>query len=136
VFRSPLPLDTVAAHLVSAFTTLGLSNASSVQQGDTIRAQAGPTRLDERFGGTYSARMVAFRRGDSTLYRYFVVAAPPPGGWRPGYDSLTATGAHVSVNPASSMLGLCTAIASASQNHGTAPKQPNGEEGLQVWRHP
>jgi len=133
VFRSPLPLDTVAAHLVSAFTTLGLSNATSAQEGDTIRAEAGPTRLDERFGGTYSARMVAFRRGDSTLYRYFVVASPPSGGWRPSYDSLDAAGRHVSVNPAGSELGLCAAIASTSQNHGTAPKEPNGEESLAVW---
>lgn len=134
VFRSPLPLDTVAAHLVSAFTTLGLTNVSSAQQGDTVRAHAGPTRLDDRFGGTYSARMVAFRRGDSTLYRYFVIAVPPSGGWPPSRDSVTATGAHLSVNPAGSMLGFCIAIANTAQNHGTAPKEPNGEESLPVWR--
>lgn len=134
VFRSPLPLDTVAAHLVNAFATLGLGDASTTQQGDTIRAHAGPARLAARFDGTYSARMVAFRRGDSTLYRYFVLAVPPAGGWRPSYDSVNASGAHISVNPAGSMLGLCHAIASASQNHGTAPSAPNGEESLPVWR--
>ena len=134
VFRSPLPLDTVAAHLVNSFTTLGLTNASSAQEGDTVRAHAGPTRLDDRFGGTYSARMVAFRRGDSTLYRYFVVVEPPPGGWPPSRDSVTADGRHVSVNPAGSMLGLCYAIANTAGNHGTAPKEPNGEESLPVWR--
>lgn len=134
VFRSPLPLDTIATNLVSAFTTLGLTNASSAQAGDTIRAAAGPTRLDDRFGGTYSARMVAFRRGDSTLYRYFVVVAPPAGGWPESRDSVTATGAHRSVNPAGAVIGLCTDIARISQNHGTAPKEPNGEESLPVWR--
>lgn len=134
VFRSALPLDTVATHLVSAFRTLGLTDASSSQAGDTIRAEAGPTRLEDRFGATYSARMVAFRRGDSTLYRYFVVVAPPPGGWPPTHDSVTATGAHISVNPAGSVIGFCTAIASRSQNHGTAPKAPDGEESLPVWR--
>ena len=134
VFRSPLPVDTVAGHLVNAFITLGLTNATSAQQGDTIRAQAGPRPLDDRFGGTYSARMVAFRRGDTTLYRYFVTAVPPSGGWPPSHDSVTATGAHISVNPAGSVIGLCVAIGNTSGNHGTAPREPNGEESLPVWR--
>lgn len=134
VFRSPLPLDTVATHLVNAFAMAGLTNAVAAQEGDTIRAEAGPTRLADRFGGTYAVRMVAFRSEDSTLYRYFVVATPPPGGWPPSHDSVTASGAHISVNPAGSVLGLCIAIANSSQNHGTAPKEPNGEESLPVWR--
>ena len=133
VFRSELPVDTVAVHLVSAFSTLGLTSATSVQHGDTAWASAGPTRLASRFGGTFSARAVAFQRGDSTLYRYFVTAAPPPGGWGHGYDSVTITGGHISVVPASSALGLCAAVASTMQNRGKAPKQPNGEELLAIW---
>ena len=133
VYRSGLPVDTVAVHLVSAFSTLGLTGATSVRQGDTAWAHAGPTRIAARFGGTFSARAVAFQRGDSTLYRYFVTAEPPPGGWRNGYDSVTANNTHISVIPAASGLGLCVAIASRAQNGGTAPKAPNGEEALAVW---
>jgi hypothetical protein len=133
VYRSELPVDTVAVHLVNAFSALGLTDATWVRQGDTAWAHAGPTRLASRFGGTFAARAVAFQRGDSTLYRYFVTAAPPPGGWRHGYDSVTVTGGHISVIPASSYLGLCASIASTAQNGGKAPKQPNGEETLAVW---
>ena len=133
VYRSELPLDTVATHLVNAFSTLGLGGATWERQGDTAWAHAGPTHLASRFGGTFSARAVAFQHGDSTLYRYFVTADPPPGGWRHGYDSVTVTGRHMSVIPAASALGLCASIASTAQNDGKAPKQPNGEETLAVW---
>jgi Domain of unknown function (DUF6438) len=133
VYRSELPLDTVAANFVNAFSTLGLAGATSVRQGDTVWAHAGPTRIASRFGGTFAARAVAFQRGDLTLYRSFGTAEPPPGGWRKGYDSVTVTGGHISVVPASSGLGLCAAIASTAQNDGRAPKQPNGEETLAVW---
>lgn len=134
VFRTPLPLDTVTAHLVGAFTTLGLAGASSSQQGDTTWAQAGPTRLDDWRGATYSARMAAFRRGDSTLYRYFVAVEPPPGGWPPEYDTVTTDGRAVRVNPSASAIGFCQAIARVSANNGTSPSEPNGEELLTVWR--
>jgi hypothetical protein len=134
VFRSTLPVDTVTAHLVNAFTTLGLTSARSAQLGDTAWAEAGPTRLDDWIGGTYSARMAAFRRGDSTLYRYFVEVAPPPGGWRPEYDSVTIDGRSIHVSPTASLIGFCQAIARVSANHGTSPREPNGEESLTVWR--
>jgi hypothetical protein len=133
VYRSPLRFEEVAAHLASAFTTVGLSGAMWTTQGDTAWAQATPTRLASRFGGTFSARAVVFQRGDSALYRYFVAADPPPGGWPPAYDTVTATGVGVSVNPEASALGLCVAIASNAHNSGTAPKEPDGEEGLAVW---
>ena len=133
VYRSGLPVDTVAVHLVNAFSAVGLTDASWVRQGDTAWAHAGPTRIAARFGGTFSARAVAFQRGDSTLYRYFVTAEPPPGGWRKGYDSVTVNNTHISVVPASSGLGMCAAIASRAQNGGKAPKAPNGEETMAVW---
>lgn len=133
VYRSALPLDTVAGHLVNAFSAQGLTGAAWERQGDTAWASAGPTRIAARFGGTFSVRAVAFQRGDSTLYRYFVTAAPPPGGWRAGYDSVTVTGRRMSVTPASSAIGLCVGIASLAQNGGTAPKEPNGEETLPIW---
>ena len=134
VFRSTLPVDTVTANLVTAFSVLGLTNPKSSQLGDTAWAEAGPNRLDGWSGGTFSARMVAFRRGDSTLYRYFVHVVPPAGGWPPPYDTVTMDGRGVSVNPAGSMIGFCQTIARVSGNHGTSPSQPNGEESLAVWR--
>jgi hypothetical protein len=133
VYRSALPLDTVVAHLVNAFSVQGLTGAKWERQGDTAWASAGPTRLATRFGGTFAMRAVAFQRGDSTLYRYFVTAAPPAGGWRPGYDSVTTTGRHMSVTPASSAIGLCVGIASLARNGGIAPREPNGEETLAIW---
>jgi len=133
VYRTELPLDTVAAHLASAFDTLGLADAAWVRRGDTAWAKAGPTRLPSRFGGTFSARAVAFQRGELTLYRYFVTASPPPGGWHKGYDSVTVNNTHISVIPASSAIGLCASIASAAHNEGRAPKSPNGEELLAIW---
>ncbi len=134
VYRAALPVDTVAVHLVNAFTTLGLTGATSEQIGDTAWAHAGPTRLDAWRGATYLARMAAFQRGDSTLYRYFVTVIPPAGGWGPSHDSLTVDGRHMSVNPAVSPIDFCQAIARTAQNHGTAPSGPNGEESLAVWR--
>jgi hypothetical protein len=134
VFRTTLPVDTVTAHLVSAFTTLGLTNPTSGERGDTAWAEAGPARLDAWYSGTYSARMAAFRRGDSTLYRYFVTVTPPPGGWPAAHDTVTADGRRLSVNPAGSMIGFCQAIARVSANHGTFPNEPDGEESLPVWR--
>ena len=133
VYRTDLPLGAVAVRLADAFSNLGLTDAKLVQHGDTAWANAGPTRIAARFGGTFSARAVAFQRGDSTLYRYFVTAEPPPGGWRKGYDSVTVTGAHISVIPASSALAACAAISSHAQTGGKAPKAPNGEERVAIW---
>ena len=134
VLRSPLPLDAVATGVVNAFTTLGLTNVSSAQQGDTIRVQAGPTRLADWYGDTFLAGVVAFRHGDSTLFRYFVAPAPPPGGWSPSRDSVTATGTHVIVNPEGRMVGLCAGISNIAKIDHTAPQAPNGEESMAVWR--
>ena len=99
VFRTPLPLDTVTAHLVGAFTTLGLAGASSSQQGDTTWAQAGPTRLDD-WRGAIVRREARDRlaepnraRGridpDSTaIRRHRVVFRRPTAGWRLDRDEI------------------------------------------------
>lgn len=135
VFRTTLPADTVAVRFGRAFTALGLSGATWAQRADTTWAHAGPTRLDGAWGGgTYAARMVAYRNGDSTHFRHFVAVTPPPQGWAAPRDSVTADGRHLSLSPAGNPIGFCGALGRAARVHGTAPREPSGEESLDVWR--
>jgi hypothetical protein len=134
VFRTALPPDSVAEHFVRAFDKLGLTRASWTQRGDTTWAHAGPTKLDADWrGATYAARVVAYRRGDSTHFRHFVSVAPPAGGWAASYDSVTADGRHVAINPAGASIGFCGMLGRAAAVHGTAPREPDGEEMLPLW---
>jgi hypothetical protein len=120
VFRTPLPPDTVALRFERAFTGLGLTNASSTMRGDTVWSHAGPTRLAGDWGDArYEARVVAFRVADSTHFRHFVGVAPASS------DTLN-TGAR--------LLAFCGALGRASQVHGTAPREPDGEEALELWK--
>lgn len=126
VFRTPLPPDTVAARFAQAFTSLGLTGATWSHRADTALAHAGPTVLDgPRGGGTYAARVVAYRHGDTTRFRHFVAITPPPRGWAPPADRVRPAGRHIS---------FCGEIGRAAQTHGTAPREPNGEEKLDVWQ--
>ena len=136
VFRTPLPPDSVAVHFVRAFDQLGLRGASWVQRGDTAWARALPTALAKWSGGTFAARVVAVRMGDSTHFRHFIGVAPPAGGWPPAHDSVTADGRHLAINPASATIGFCGALGRAAQVHGTAPAEPDGEEKLDIWTRP
>lgn len=133
VFRTTLPADSVALHFVSAFGALGLRGATWTQRGDTTWAHARPTRLADRHGAVYAARVVAYRFGDSTHFRHYVSVAPPEGGWPASYDSVTADGRRVSVSPTGSPIGFCGALGQAAQVHGTAPADPDGEEKLELW---
>jgi hypothetical protein len=67
--------------------------------------------------------MVAYRRGDSTRYRYFV---------RTTRATITDTTADSSGGQ--SIIPLCTAVARAAAIPGVQPPQPTGEEALPVWR--
>lgn len=133
VFRTALPPDSVAGHFVHAFAQLGLRDGSWSQRGDTTWAHAGPTRLDAQHGAIYAARVVAYRAGDSTHFRHYVSVALPAGGWPASYDSATADGRHVAVNPAGDRIGFCGALGRAANVHGTAPASPDGEEKLELW---
>jgi hypothetical protein len=120
VFRTPLAPDTVALRFERAFTGLGLTNASSKMRDDTVWSHAGPTRLAGEWGDArYEARVVAYRAADSTHFRHFVGVAPTSG------DTLN-TGAR--------LLAFCGALGRASQVHGTAPREPDGEEALELWK--
>jgi hypothetical protein len=136
VFRTPLPPDSVAVHFARAFEQLGLRGGAWTQRGDTAWARAEPTRLDAWSGGTFSARVIAVRKGDSTHFRHFVGVAPPAGGWPAAHDSVTADGRHIAVNPAGATIGFCGALGRAAQVHGTAPAEPDGEEKLDIWTRP
>lgn len=136
VFRTALSPDSVATHFVRAFGRLGLRGGTWTQRGDTTWAHAEPTSLAAWHGGTYAARVVAYRTGDSTHFRHFVSAAPPAGGWPAPYDSVTADGRHVSISPSGSPIGFCGALGRAAEVHGTAPADPDGEEKLELWTRP
>lgn len=136
VFRTPLPPDSVAVHFARAFDELGLRGGRWKQRGDTTWASADPTRLDSWSGGTFSARVVAVRMGDSTHFRHFVGVAPPAGGWPAAHDSVAADGRHFAIDPAGAAIGFCGALGRAARVHGTAPADPDGEVKLDIWTRP
>jgi hypothetical protein len=133
VFRTTLPPDSVAVHFVDAFRALGLRGGVWAQRGDTVWAHAEPTALTDQHGALFSARVVAYRTGDSTHFRHFVSVAPPPGGWPASYDSLTTDGRQVAITPSGSLIGFCGTLGRTARVHGTAPANPDGEEKLELW---
>jgi hypothetical protein len=133
VFRTALPPDSVAEHFVRAFAQLGLSGGTWTARADTAWAHAEPTQRAHWPGGTFAARVVAYRVGDSTHFRHFVSVAPPAAGWPASRDSVTDDGRHVSISPSGSPIGFCGALGRDAQVHGTAPSEPDGEEKLDVW---
>jgi hypothetical protein len=135
VFRTSLAPDTVAVHFVRAFTTLGLRGATWLQRADTIWVHSNPTPLGSAYGGgVYQAGVVGFRHGDSTYFRHSLIAAAPASGWPAPYDSLTPGDRQVTLTPANSWIGLCGRLGQAAQVHGTAPRDPDGQETLKVWQ--
>ena len=121
VFRTTLPPDSVAVHFVRAFQSVGLTDATWTQRADTAFAEAGPTRLPVEWeGARVAARVVAYRRGDSTHFRHFVGLQQAPSD---------------STNEGARRIGLCGALGQAAQLHGTSPREPDGEEKLDLWTH-
>src|SRR5215203_6093854 len=75
--RTQMTPDSVAVRYADAFTKLGLASVRWAQLADTAWAQGGPTVLSRPGGaGTVVARVVAYRRGDTTLVRPFVSVRP------------------------------------------------------------
>jgi hypothetical protein len=110
VYRTSLPLDTVADRFARAFTSIGFAPSGPSQLGDTAWINVGPSRLSGYGGRPIEARMVAYRAGDSTHFRTFV-----------------ATGASQSIE-------LCQQISRAAPVGGVGLREPDGEEKLSVWR--
>lgn len=131
VLHSPLPADTVAARFAYAYKSVGLAGATWARSADTAWAQAGPTVLGGAHAGwTYAARVVAYQRGDSTHFRTFVSVAAPLGD-----PSLSDSARALGENPGTGRhIGFCAELRHAAQAQGTAPREPDGEEKLDVWR--
>lgn len=107
VYRTELPLDSVASRFANAFSSIGLLPSTQGRAGDTAWVDAGPSRVAE-YGGSVASRFVGYSAGDSTHFRLFVVT-----------DS----------NP----IGLCHQILQAAPVGGVALREPDGEEKLSVW---
>lgn len=130
VMRSTLPPDSVAARFERAFTAVGLTGAARTRQADTAWAHAGPTLLGGPSGATYAGRAVAYWHGDSTHFRYYLAAGPA----RAGRAQPAADTVDPSSNPASGRrIALCGEIARAAAIGGSVPRDPTGDEGLDVW---
>lgn len=131
VYRSPLGVDSVAAHYASAFERIGLSEIHAGRAADTAWATAGPTSLGSDFDGwTYAARVVAYQHGDSTHFRTFVSEAPPANA-----PTVSDSARAVGNSPvAGRHIAFCARLAHLAQVGGTAPREPDGEEKLDVWR--
>ena len=117
-FRTALGPDSVAARYARAYTMLGLSSAEWSHQADTAWAQAGPSALtDSGHVGTYAARVVAVRRGDTTRFRTFV-----------------AVRSSASSGVASDQIGFCGDIMRAAKAEATAPRGEEPDDALPMWR--
>lgn len=117
-FRTAMPPDSVAAHYARAFTTVGLTGAAWAQLGDTAWAQAEPTLLSRPNGaGTFAARVVAYRRGDTTFFRPF-----------------NAVEAHEPANLGAMAIGFCQDVMRAAQTGGAAPRDEEKDDSLPLWR--
>jgi hypothetical protein len=110
VYRTSLPLDTVADRFARAFASIGFAPSAPSQVGDTAWINVGPSRVSGYEGRPIEARMVAYRAGDSTHFRTFV-----------------ATGASQAIE-------LCQQISRAAPVGGVTLRGPDGEEKLSVWR--
>jgi len=117
-YRTTMPPDSVAEHYARAFTTLGLTGAGWSQHGDTAWAQGEPTLLSRPAGaGRFAARVVAYRRGDTTFFRPFVAL-------RPGE----------SANGGAMLIEFCGDASRASHVAAGAPRDEEPDDSLPVWR--
>jgi hypothetical protein len=97
---------------------LGLSRAEWSHRADTAWAQAGPSVLtDSGRVGTYAARVVALRRGDSTVFRTFV-----------------ALRSSTSSDVAREQIGFCGETMRMAKAEATAPRIEEPDDALPIWR--
>ena len=111
VFRSALPVETVVARFGRAFTAIGMVTVAPTRLADTAWVSAHVSRMPEPGGGPVAARVVAYQFSDSTHFRTFVAGG---------------TGAET--------ISFCQEIARVAAVGTQAPRAPDGEEKLSVWR--
>ena len=116
--RSAMPPDSVAARYARAYESLGLANAGWSHLADTAWAEAGPSTLVREGGsGTLAARVVAYRRGDTTLVRPFISVQPVG-----------------SVNLGALAIGFCGEVIRAAKAGTTQPPNEEPDDSLPLWR--
>jgi hypothetical protein len=112
--RTALPADSVAMLYARAYATLGLSGGGWSHEADTAWAESGPTVLSRQVEtGIYAARVVAYRRGDTTLVRPFVAVQPSVG-------SLT--------------IPFCGDVMRTAKAATSQPRDEVRDDSLPVWR--
>jgi len=116
--RTSMPPDSVAARYAGAFATLGLTKTGWSHQADTAWAEGGPTVVTRADGtASISARVVAYRRGDTTLVRPFNSVRP--------------------IGPANLgglKIGFCQDAIRTARAGVTAPSGEERDDSLPVWR--
>lgn len=116
--RTALPPDSVAARFARAYESLGLANASWSHQADTAWAEAGPSPVArEGVSGIVRARVVAYRRGDTTLVRPF--------------SAVQSTGPS---NIGALYIGFCGDVIRAAKAGTTQPPNEEPDDSLPLWR--
>lgn len=106
-----MPPDSVANRFAQAFAALGLSAGRAGSLGDTTWAQGGPTTLTGERAGSWAARVVAIRTGDSTLVRPFVAGDTTAG-----------------------LISMCGEIMTRAAVHATAPREQEPDDSAARWR--
>ena len=105
--------DSVATRFEAALDSVGFPAGRIGSLGDTAWAQAGPTTLAATEGGTYAARVVAIRVGDSTRLRAFVAADTAVSG---------------------RLISMCSEIMRRAALHSVAPRQQEADDSTPRWR--
>jgi hypothetical protein len=116
--RTALPPDSVAARYARAYESLGLANPGWSHLADTAWAEAGPSTVArDGNSGIVRARVVAYRRGDTTLVRPFTsVQQVGPG------------------NPGGLTIGFCGEVIRAAKAETTQPSNEESDDSLPLWR--
>jgi hypothetical protein len=116
--RTALPPDSVASRFARAYDSLGLANAEWSHQADTAWAEAGPMTVTREGGSAIvRARVVAYRRGDTTLVRPFSAVQSA------GPANLGALG-----------IGFCGEAIRAAKAQTTQPSNEEPDDSLPLWR--
>jgi hypothetical protein len=126
VLRSTRMPDSVVARFRRAYGEMRLANVTTGRWGDTVWAHAGASESPaSKTTALYESGAVGYSRGDSTLFRYFVITSAPPGGWARATDSVAASGVHFDYCAAVTRLVIPIGI--------YVPKELAGEESLSLW---
>lgn len=125
VNRSLLPPDSVAARFQRAYSGVGFTRTGVGHQGDTAWAYAGPSSINPNLPGVdYEMWAVAYQRGDSTHYRWFVAGSRDP----------KTVKSVENADVGDFLIPLCGRILKQAAIPSVALREPTGDESLTVWR--